>query len=79
MSGAEDVRAFRMESVLVIFPRTDAARQWFADNCEPTAFDQARGVVTCEHRFGPDLLDGAYQSGLSVTLDGRAADAERRA
>lgn len=72
----EDVRAFRNDSLLVIYPLTAEAVDWFDDNTEWEPSQRARGVVVCEHRYGPDLLMGAYQSGLSVSLDGVMADAD---
>ncbi len=33
--------------------------------------DKLHAVVLIDHRFGPDILAGALEDGLYVTLDGR--------
>jgi hypothetical protein len=68
-----DLEAFgATDSVLRIYLRTAKGRKWAEDHTlDGLSFEP----LLIEHRFGPALLLGAYQDGLTVSLDGRLADA----
>lgn len=74
-----DVDACNIGSFLNVVPTSEAGLDWLTKNVGPG--DQGRGqwpVYHVEHRFGPDLLLGAHNAGLTVSLDGRIADVERQ-
>jgi hypothetical protein len=69
-----DLNAWWHASLLRIVPETDAGERWCSEhiNAEP-----ALGAYNAEHRYGPDILLAAHNSGLTVALDGKIADAPR--
>jgi hypothetical protein len=71
-----DLTCHTDRSFLHVCPSSARGVDWLLQH---TAWDTLEGVLLCEHRYGPDLLCGAYGDGLAISLDGRMADAERRA
>lgn len=74
-----DVKAFDLGSTLLVQVRSEAAEAWLADNlvgnntwrrCPFTRY----GEVVVEPRYGPPLLRGMTDAGLTVHLDGRFCD-----
>jgi hypothetical protein len=69
-----DIAAFHHPSFLIVEPKTEAGENWLLQYTDE--YDPLEGRLYVEHRYGPDLLLGAHQDGLVVSLDGRIADAE---
>lgn len=57
-----------------IVPETEDGFDWCEGhiNAEPQA-----GAYLAEHRYAPDILKAAHDSGLTVAVDGQVADAPR--
>lgn len=73
-----DIDACDVRSFLSVMPTSETGLAWLRENVGPG--QPGRGqwpVYYVEHRFGPDLLLGAHNAGLAVSLDGRIADVER--
>ncbi len=73
-----DIDARAHASFLDIMPISAAAIEWMRQYVGETSnkADQFP-VYHVEHRYGPDILLGAHQDGLTVALNGRIADASR--
>ena len=76
-----DIDATTTPAFLIVRATTLDGERWLADRLEGEAASRlARpDALYVEHRFGPDLLLGAHNDGLTVALDGQIADAERAA
>lgn len=73
-----DISAVGDMSFLRIMPTSEAGETWLLENVgESTAGLGQWPTYLCEHRYGPDLLLGAHNAGLTVALNGRIADAPR--
>ena len=77
---ATDIDAHDFNTFLSVRPSSETGLEWLRNNAGPGEPGGPLGpVYYVEHRFGPDLLLGAHNAGLVVSLDGRIADVERRA
>jgi hypothetical protein len=65
---AIDIEAWTSDAFLTIRPLTMRAEAWVSDNIEWEAI-WVGDTFVCEHRYGLDLLLGAHQDGLTVSLD----------
>lgn len=75
-----DIHAVTDSSLLSIMPLTRAGVDWMAEYVGERADGTAdKPIYYAEHRYGPDILLGAHHDGLTVSLNGRVADAAREA
>lgn len=70
-----DIEAFDGQSFLEVKGKTEDGVNWLLQYT--SEYDPLDDALYVEHRYGPDLLQGAHQAGLVVSLDGRIADAPR--
>ena len=52
-------------SLVLFYPLTDAAHEWFEENVRVPDFMQTAHYVACEPRFAPDIIAGLMDAGLS--------------
>jgi hypothetical protein len=76
MSPAVDIYASTNPSFAYISPTSDAGAEWCGDHINATPDRQ--GGYLAEHRYAPDILLAAHNAGLTVAVDGRVCDVERR-
>lgn len=76
MATIIDIDARWTPSLLHVTALTAHGECWLLDRIEGEA-TWIGDTWLVEHRFGPDLLLGAHDDGLTVALDGCVADAAR--
>jgi hypothetical protein len=69
MPKTVDIFATRLPSFCVLTGASDRGEDWLNEHIGPER--------AAEHRYAPDILMGAHRDGLTVSLDGRLADAPR--
>jgi hypothetical protein len=75
-----DIDARTNASFLNIMPCSPEGEAWMLENVGPAYPPEHQWpVYYVEYRYGPDILLGAHNDGLTVALDGRIANAEREA
>lgn len=75
-----DIDARSNASFLNVMPTSEEGEAWLLENVGVgSGFEGQWPVYYVEHRYGPDLLLGAHNEGLTVALDGHIANAEREA
>lgn len=70
-----DIVGTSTPSFLMVSGRTAKGRKWLRIN---VGGFQYLGSYAVEHRYGPDILLGAHNAGLTVECDGRLVDVERQ-
>lgn len=76
MTPAIDIAATWTPAFLLVRAETPDGDAWLSERIEGEAIWQGDTLVV-EHRFGPDILLGAHNDGLTVALDGRVCDVAR--
>lgn len=70
-----DIEATDGPSFLEVKGKTEEGINWLLQYT--SEYDPLEYALYVEHRYGPDLLLGAHNDGLVVSLDGKIADAPR--
>lgn len=79
-SPFSDITASTRSSFATINATSPAGEAWMIDNVgEPDAAPGSISAWYVEHRYAPDILLAAYTFGLTVRVDGKLADAPRKA
>jgi hypothetical protein len=55
-------------TLTVLYPRTDAARQWLAEHVLEEDTQRWAGGVVIEHRYVRDILDAVDRDGFCVEV-----------
>jgi hypothetical protein len=53
------------ETIMLLFPESEAAREWVEEHLPDDCLTWA-GAVVIEHRYVPDILAGIVTDGLTI-------------
>jgi hypothetical protein len=53
-------------SIILFYPQTDLAREWWAEHVNPSELDGLVGGHVIEHRFARDIIEDLVNHGFQL-------------